>query len=118
MTDLIEVFDVSNDDSTRYILVIGEAPALVNIHGLVTQTNDSTEDVRTILLLTSDGVTAPVQVEGDNRGKYFVVLLGTETVVEEIQYARDCEGEPDYVTYREVFVNGFTTDEVPVFVAA
>lgn len=113
----VTIYDDPTDTCSRYILLFPDAPTLANVHGLI---NDyEADELRGILVVTSEGDTDFVDILRSDDGTWTIAKLDDNSVVfEEIRYARDSDGDPDRVDERSVFVSGFTTDEVPVFVPA
>lgn len=106
---------------TRYILVLGDAPTIVNIDGLIdfwVRQNDPDdtevqEDLRAVLILTPDGNTEAVNIEKTDDGLWMIYQSHADGgVLEEIKWdPRD----DDNVLHHEVYVETFDTDLVPGF---
>jgi hypothetical protein len=108
---------------TRYILVLGDAPNIVTINGLIdfwvaAQDPDSAaaqEDLLAVLILTPDGNTEAVNIEKTDDGLWMIYQSHADGgVIEEIQYDPN---DDDNVLHHEVYVETFETDQVPVFLA-
>jgi hypothetical protein len=97
-----------NDSYTRYVLVNSEAPALTNIAGLIRGYDDALAAV----VVDHNGDSEPVQLEQDtDTGVWTVWSTSTEdTIIEQVAFSDNGE-----VVTREVFIDGFDTDEVPIF---
>lgn len=96
---------------SRYVLVYEEAPALATVHEMIKHQGD--ERLLAICVIARDGSCEPVQVEQEDDGSWVVFQSSAEGhVIEEVSY--HANGSVDH---HDVLVEGFTTDEVPVFVA-
>lgn len=94
---------------TRYMLVTPDAPALATFHKMIEHHDD--EEVQAIVLVTPDGHSELVIVDEQPDGTWIVVLAEDGRLVEQANY--NDAGDP---VMHETFVDGFTSDIVPIFV--
>lgn len=107
--------DIYNDpidtatNHTRYIIVDPEAPGLTHLDGMIELFQEEKPD--TILLLTPEGTTVPVEVRSAPDGVWAVYLRGTEDALEIVRYSPDGKQVLEHFLY----VDGFANDQVPLF---
>ena len=107
----VNIVDAPDYPHTRYLLVSDEALCVTTIHGLIEHRDD--EEFTSFVVVARDGSSEPILLEQEDDGTWVVSQSSTEgRVIEEIRYADNGD-----VVHHEVSVEGFSTEEVPVFVA-
>lgn len=97
---------------TRYVLIYPDAPALTNVTGMIDHQGDP--ELLGIVVIARDGSCEPVALERDPDGTWIVAQTSAGgDLIEEIMYSDD----GDQVLRHAVYVEGYTTDDVPVFMA-
>lgn len=107
---MLTVFDTPTGDHSRYVVLSVVAPGLTNIQGLIEHHND--EDVDGFVAVARDGSSSPVRIERDGEGAWLILTddENQDALVERILLASNGD-----VLEHGVYVPGFTTDQVPVF---
>lgn len=99
-------------EHSRYVMLYAEAPGLTNITGFIDNRGD--ENLLGVVVISRDGSCEPVVLEQEEDGTWIVAQTSAAgDVIEEIQYSEDGQ----QVLHHQVYVQGFQTDEVPMFMA-
>jgi len=94
---------------SRYAVIFtDQSPAFVNVDGLVDLSTD--ENIAAIVMVASDGTSAPVTIDKEDDGIWYIRLQGQDDILETVQY-----GDDDEQLGRDLFVPGFADEAVPYF---
>lgn len=95
---------------TRYVLCFEDAPSLVDVHEMITHHDDA--GILAISIVARDGSCEPILVDEEEGTWVIYQRSDAGQVLEEVTY-----GEDDNIIEHRVWVEGFTTDRVPMFSA-
>jgi thiamine phosphate synthase YjbQ (UPF0047 family) len=101
--------------TTRFVVIFADqSPAFVNVTGLVDLMVENEDIINSIVMVASDGSSAPVTIEKEV-GQWVVRLDAEDhndaVLLESVEYA------DDEMIHREVYVPGFADEAVPFFTA-